>query len=137
MSSYKQMERPDRDQTKTKEAVEKFNDMIRAFPNSPLRQEAETHRQDALDRLARHEHLVARFYIKRRSFNAAVHRLNYLIDTYPNYGERASVFYDLGQTLSRLGREGEARLYFERVLSEFPKSEYAERARRRLGETKA
>ena len=46
-------------------------------------------------------------------------------------------FYDLGTALSRLGRTGEARLYFERVVSEFPKSEYAERAKRRLNESKA
>ena len=32
MCSFKQMERPDRDQAKTKEAVEKFDDMLRAHP---------------------------------------------------------------------------------------------------------
>lgn len=137
MCSFRQMEKPDRDQAKTFEAIEKFDDMLRTYPNSKLRPEAETRRNEALDRLAKHEHLVARFYMKRKSWNAAVQRLNFLIDTYPNYSDRAAVFYDLGATLSRLGRKGEARLYFERVVSEFPKSEYAEPARRRLAETKA
>jgi outer membrane protein assembly factor BamD len=137
MCSFRQMERPDRDQTKTFEALEKFDDMLRTYPNSKLRPEAEAKRQEALDRLAKHEHLVARFYMKRKSWNAAVQRLNFLIDTYPNYNERAAVFYDLGAALTRLGRKGEARLYFERVVSEFPQSEYAEPARRRLAETKA
>ncbi len=137
MCSFKQMERPDRDQQKTREAVEKLSDMLRAHPNSPLKAEAEARRQDALDRLARHEHLVARFYMKRGSNNSAVQRLNYLIDTYANYNDRAGAFYDLGNALSRLGRDGEARLYFERVVSEFPKSDYAEPAKRRLGELKA
>jgi len=137
MCSFRQMEKPDRDQAKTFEAVEKFNEMLRTYPNSQLRAEAEVKRQEAMDRLAKHEHLVARFYMKRRSWNAAVQRLNFLIDTYPNYNNRAAVFYDLGAALTRLGRKGEARLYFERVVSEFPKSEYAEPARRRLAETKA
>ena len=137
MVSYQQMERPDRDQAKTKEAVEKFNDMLRGHPNSPLKAEAEAKRQDALDRLARHEHLIARYYIKRGSNLSAVQRLNYLIDTYANYNDRAGAFYDLGTALKRLGRDGEARLYFERVLSEFPKSSYAEPAKRRLSELKA
>ncbi len=137
MCSFRQMEKPDRDQAKTFEAIEKFDDMLRTHPNSKLRPEAETRRNEALDRLAKHEHLVARFYMKRKSWNAAVQRLNFLIDRYPNYSDRAAVFYDLGATLSRLGRKGEARLYFERVVSEFPKSEYAEPARRRLAETKA
>ena len=137
MVSYKQMEKPDRDQQKTREAVEKFNDMLRAFPRSPLRPEAEARLQDARDRLARHEHIVARFYMKRRSYPAAVQRLNYLIDTYPNYEERDAVFFDLGTALAALGRKGEARLYFERVVSEFPNSSYAQRAKRRLDEIKA
>jgi outer membrane protein assembly factor BamD len=137
MCSFKQMERPDRDQQKTREAVEKLNDMLRAHPNSPLKAEAEARRQDALDRLARHEHLVARYYMKRGSHLSAVQRLNYLIDTYTNYNDRAGAFYDLGNALSHLGRDGEARLYFERVLTEFPKSDYAEPAKRRLSELKA
>jgi outer membrane protein assembly factor BamD len=137
MSSYKQMEKPDRDQQRTREALQKFDDMLRTYPNSPMRAEAETKRQEVLDRLAKHEHIVARFYMKRGSWPAAVQRLNFLIDTYPNYNERDAAFFDLGTALHKLGRNGEARLYFERVVSEFPKSEYAERARRHLNDTKA
>ncbi len=137
MVSYKQMEKPDRDQQKTREAVEKFNDMIKAYPRSPLRPDAERRLQDAQDRLAKHEHLVARFYMKRRSWTAAVQRLNYLIDTFPAYAERDAAFYDLGTSLAALGRKGEARLYFERVVSEFPKSSYFEKAKRRLDDIKA
>ena len=134
MCSFKQMEKPDRDQAKTREAVEKFNDMIKTFPNSLLKAEAEGKRQEALDRLARHEHIVAKFYIKRGSFNAALQRLNFLIDTYPHYYDRAGAFFDLGSALSEMGRKGEARLYFERIVSEFPQSDYADRAKRKLGE---
>ncbi len=137
MCSFRQMEKPDRDQQKTREAVEKFDDMLRAHPKSALKGEAEARRLDAVNRLARHEHLVARFYIKRGSNASAVQRLNYLIDTYANYNDRAGAFYDLGNALSRLGRQGEARLYFERVISEFPQSEYAEPSKRRLSNIKA
>ena len=136
MISYKQMEKPDRDQQKTREAVDKFQDMIRAFPKSPLRPEADRRLQDVLDRLASHEHIVARFYIKRHSYLAAVQRLNGMIEQYPNYRDRAGVFYDLGTALSGLGRKAEARLYYERVISEFPKSEYADKAKRRLDSMK-
>jgi outer membrane protein assembly factor BamD len=137
MVSYQQMERPDRDQAKTKEAVEKFNDMIRAYPRSPLRAEAEKRLQDAQDRLAKHEHVIAHYYIKRRSSTAAVQRLNYLIDTFPKYPNRAGAFFDLATALDNLGRKGEARLYYERVLTEFPKSDYASRAKKKLDQTKA
>lgn len=137
MISYKQMERPDRDQQKTREAVEKFGDMIRAFPNSSLRPEADKRLQEVVDRLAQHEHIVARFYIKRKSYTAAVQRLNSMVEQYPNYRDRAGVFYDLGRALSGLGRNAEARLYYERVISEFPKSDYAAQAKQRLTSLKA
>jgi len=136
MISYKQMEKPDRDQQKTREALEKFQDMIRAYPKSSLRPEADRRLQDVVDRLAGHEHIIARFYIKRRSYLAAVQRLNGMIEQYPNYRDRAGVFFDLGTALSGLGRKAEARLYYERVISEFPKSDYAVQAKRRLGSMK-
>ncbi len=134
--AFKQMERPDRDQAKTKEAIDKFNEMIRTYPKSELRPEAEKNLAEALDRLAKHEHIVARYYMKRKSFNAAVQRLNYLVEQYPNYHDRDGVFYDLATSLDHLGRTGEARLYYERVVSEFPKSDYASKAQKRLAQLK-
>lgn len=137
MCSYKQMERPDRDQQKTREALDKFNDALKTFPRSPLRPDMDKRQQDVLDRLARHDHIIARYYIKRRSFNAALQRLNNVVESYPNYHERDGVFFDLGSALSGLGRTAEARLYFERVLAEFPRSVYAVKAKQKLGSMKA
>jgi outer membrane protein assembly factor BamD len=136
MCSYEQMEKPDRDQQKTREALDKFNDMINTFPRSPLAAEATKRRRDVLDRMAKHDHIVARYYIKRHSWTAAVSRLNSIVEKYPDYVDRAAVFYDLGTSLSGLGRNAEARLYYERVISEFPKSDYADRAKRRLDQLK-
>jgi outer membrane protein assembly factor BamD len=137
MVSYKQMEKPDRDQQKTREAVEKFNEMLRAHPRSQYRPDAEKRLQESLDRLAKHELIVAKYYMKRGSFNAAIQRLNFLTETYPNFAEKDAVFFELGTALAESGRAGEARLYFERVVVEFPQSEYAERAKKRLEQMKA
>lgn len=137
MVSYKQMERPDRDQTKTRETVDKFREMLTAFPNSKHRPEAEERLQEALDRLAKHEHIVARFYMHRGNYEAAITRLNGIVDTYPQYAERDATFYDLGSALQSLGRTGEARLYYERVVAEFPESDLANRAKEKLQDLQA
>lgn len=137
MVAFKQMERPDRDQTKTREAIDKFKEMIAAYPNSTLRPEAEARMQEAIDRLARHDHLVASFYLRRGNPRAALGRLNYLVDTYPNYDNRDEVFFDLGRALEGLGREAEARLYYERVMAEYPDSEWAGKAREKLEDLSA
>lgn len=136
MCSYKQMERPDRDQQKTREALEKFGDVLKTYPKSPLRPEMDRRMQDVLDRLARHDHIIARYYIKRRSYNAAVQRLNGIVELYPNYRDRDGVFFDLGSALSGLGRTAEARLYYERVVTEYPLSSYANKAKHKLGNMK-
>ncbi len=133
MVAFKQMERPDRDQTKTFEAIDKLSEMLAAYPNSPLRPEAEKKLQEGRDRLARHDHLVAAFYLKSGNPRAALGRLNNLVEEFPNYARRAEVFYDLGRALEALGRGGEAKLYYERVVSEYPDSEWAPRAKEKLG----
>jgi outer membrane protein assembly factor BamD len=130
--SQKQMERSDRDQTKTREAVQKYREMLTAYPNSKYREEAEKRMNEALDRLARHERQVATFYMRRGNYEAAVARLNAIVDQYPNYNERDGTFFDLATALQKLGRKGEARLYYERVVAEFPKSEYAGKAKQKL-----
>jgi outer membrane protein assembly factor BamD len=136
MCSYKQMERPDRDQQKTREALDKFSDAVKTYPKSPLRPDMDKRMQDVLDRLAKHDHIIADYYIKRRSYNAAVQRLNGIVELYPNYRERDGVFFDLATALSGLGRTAEARLYYERVVSEFPQSTYAGKAKQKLGNMK-
>jgi outer membrane protein assembly factor BamD len=136
MVSFKQMGRPDRDQAKTKEAADKLNEMIKAYPKSKYRPEAEQRLQQASDRLAKHEHLIARFYMKRGQYSAAISRLNGIVENYPNYSGRDATFYDLARSLDAMGRKAEARLYYERVLSEFPQSPYAKEARTRLDQIK-
>src|SRR5947209_5929386 len=136
MCSYKQMERPDRDQQKTREALDKFTDVLKTFPRSPLRPEMDKRLQDVLDRLAKHDHIIARYYIKRHSYNSAVQRLNGIVTLYPNYRERDGVFFDLATALSGLGRTAEARLYYDRVVTEYPRSPYAGKAKQKLGTMK-
>jgi outer membrane protein assembly factor BamD len=133
--SAAQMGRSDRDQTKTREAVEKYQDMLAAYPNSKYREEAEEGLNAALDRLAKHELIVAQFYIQRANYGAAIERLNTIVDTYPNYSERDAAFFHLAVALEKMGRKGEAQLYYERVVSEFPSSNWAARAKDRLAET--
>jgi outer membrane protein assembly factor BamD len=130
--SFRQISRPERDQTKTREAIQKLQEMIAAFPNSSYRPEAEEKLKIALDRLARHEHRVAQFYIQRRNWDAAVARLNTIVDQYPDYTARDEMFFDFGRALESAGRKGEARLYYERVVAEFSGNPIASRAKERL-----
>lgn len=130
--SFQEMESPERDQTKTREAVQKLQEMISLYPDSEYRPEAEEKLREAMDRLARAEHLVARFYMHRDKWEASISRLNYLLENYPRYSDRDEAFYDLAVSLDGLGRDGEARLWLERVISEFPESDVTGKAKEML-----
>jgi outer membrane protein assembly factor BamD len=130
--AYKQMEKPDRDQTKTREAIQKYKEMIQLYPASSYRPEAEARLQEAMDSLAEHERLVAEFYLKRGDYKAALPRLELLLAEFPKFSKMDQVFYQLGVVLAGLGREGEARLYFDRVIIEYPDSKIASKAREEL-----
>jgi len=130
--AYEQMEKPDRDQSKTREAIQKYREMIQLYPQSSYRAEAEQRLGEALDSLAEHERLVAAFYLKRGDYKAALPRLEGLLEDFPQFSKKDLVFYDMGRTLAGLGREGEAKLYFDRVLVEFPDSDAADDARKQI-----
>lgn len=130
--AYEQMERPDRDQSKTREAIQKYREMLQLYPASQYRPQAEERLKEALDSLAEHERLVAAFYLKRGDYKAALPRLEGLLAQFPDFSRKDLVFYQLGQALAGLGREGEARLYFDRILVEFPESEVSRDARQEL-----
>jgi outer membrane protein assembly factor BamD len=130
--AYEQMEKPDRDQSKTREAIQKYREMLQLYPSSQYRGEAEQRLQEALDSLAEHERLIAAFYLKRGDYKAALPRLEGLLEDFPEFAKKDEVFYHMGQALAGLGREGEARLYFDRVLVEFPESKVADDARKEL-----
>lgn len=135
--AFLQMEKPDRDQTRTREAIQKYKEMLTLYPASPYRPEAETNLRKAYDNLGQHEQSVARFYMKRSDYVAALPRLEGVLRDYPEYSKRADLFYDLGVTLAGLGRAPEARLYLERVITEFPDAEAAGESKKMLGKLPA
>lgn len=79
---------------------------------------------------------VAQFYLlghTRGGLNGAINRLKLAYNNYPHFSKRAEVIYMLGDLSMRSGKEEEARKYYRSVVSEFPKSNYAEIARQKLG----
>ncbi len=130
--AFLQMEKADRDQTRTKEAIQKYKEMLTLYPASQHRAEAEEKLRRAYDNLAQHEQSVGRFYIKRADFGAALPRLEGVLRDYPAYSKKGELYFDLGVALTGLGRAGEARLYFERVITEFPEGKAAEESKKRL-----
>jgi outer membrane protein assembly factor BamD len=125
----KETERPDRDQTATKEAINQYRALIREYPTSGFSGAARERLRVLSDLLAEHEFAVGYFYMRKGAPAAALSRFTDLEQRYPEYGGRDKLFFYSARVLERLGRSEEAGRYYSKLVSEFPDSEYARKAK--------
>jgi outer membrane protein assembly factor BamD len=133
----KEHEKPDRDQTSTREAAEQYQALIREFPDSIYVSQARERIRRLADLLAEHEFAVGYFYMRKGSPGAALGRFTALEERFPEYSGRDKLFFYSAKVLKDLGRGQEAERYLARLIAEYPASEYAKKAKGKGGRTKA
>lgn len=127
------IERPDRDQTTTREAREAFEEVLRLYPTSPYADTARERIAELDNHLAEHELTVGRFYLRFGLPRSAVSRLEYLLENYPEFPRRDEALYHLGLARQRMRQPDEAREVFDQLRAEFPNSSYVDQIPRREG----
>lgn len=132
----KEHEKPDRDQTATREALEQYQALLREYPDSTFSAAARERIRRLADLLAEHEFGVGYFYMRKGASGAALARFISLEQRFPEYAGRAKLFFYEAEVLRRLGRTEEAARYLARLREEFPDSEYAKRIRGKNGKTR-
>lgn len=130
----KEIERPDRDQTSTREAIDQYRALIREYPTTGFSGAARERIRVLSDLLAEHEFSVGFFYMRKGAPTAALARFTELEQRYPEYGARDKLLFYSARVLEKLGRREEAERYYGRVITEFPDSEFARKARSARGE---
>lgn len=135
MCSVKQIASPTRDQAETKVALDDFAEIEKRWPNSLFAQAAKQFIAKGRDALAEHEFVVGNFYRKKRDFDAAIGRFRLVLDGYPHYGGRDKVIYWLGWTLLKGEDPAEGRVYLDEVVTDYPKSKFADDAKKLLAES--
>lgn len=78
------IDRADRDSTGVRAAFRDYQQLIKRFPNSDYAPDARARALKLKHQLARHELAIARYYIKREAYIAAVNRGKYIIETFPD-----------------------------------------------------
>ena len=139
MVYFNQMRRPERDQTETRSAVAEFETFVEQyaeFAAPGLLAEARARLRDARDRLSDSNFLVGRFYYRLSYYPGAIDRFREILDEDPGYTRRDAVYFHLADSLATINREPEALPLFERLVSEFPATEYLEDASLRIAELK-
>ncbi|MBV9157144.1 MAG: outer membrane protein assembly factor BamD [Acidobacteriaceae bacterium] len=131
---YKQMEKSDRDWSQTLRAEEECRTLLVQFPNSKFAPEAAQRLRNIDESLAQHEFVVGNFYYKREMNPAAANRLSALVDQYPLYSNAGEALYEAGEAYSKMGPRfrKQAGEMFARIVREYPLSNRADDAKRRL-----
>ncbi len=139
MVYFNQMRRPERDQTETRAAItefESFVELYSEFADPQLLAEARMRLREARDRLSDSNYLVGHFYYRLRYYPGAIDRFREILDDDPGYTRRDGVYFHLADALATTARGPEALPLFERLVSEFPATEYLEDANQRIAELK-
>lgn len=84
MTHYMRIDRIDRDTSGAVESIKAFNQLLRAYPDSPYSAEAKGRVASAREFLANHEFFVVDFYVRTEEYEQAKKRLGYLLAMYPD-----------------------------------------------------
>ena len=99
---YQQMEKPDRDYNNTQRAEQEYRKMINMFPDSTLVPRAKQKLRDVQEVLAERETDIGLFYETRDNHNAAIARLETVVDTYPLYSKSDQALIGIGDAYAGL-----------------------------------
>jgi outer membrane protein assembly factor BamD len=93
---FRQMDKPDRDYSKTVQAEQEYRLMLQQFPDSPLVPQARQRLREVQETLASREADIASFYSGRGNMMASIARYQTVVDSYPLYSHTDEVLIALG-----------------------------------------
>ena len=137
-AEMRQMGLSDRDISHAKKAEQRLKVLLQQYPKSPLRATVEARLREVQENLAMHNLLIARFYYDvkystgKGGLKGAQSRLKEITDKYPCFSFNDEVFYRLASTYQAEEEPDEAARYYQKLVQEFPDSEFNEKAREQL-----
>ena len=130
---------PDRDATHAKRAEVRLKALMQNYPNSFLRPDAQQRLNEVQNNLGMHNLDVANYYYtlsidqKKGGLKGAQSRYREVIDKYPNFCNTDEVYFKLANTYLIEEETDQAARYFQQIVSDYPNSEYVDKAKEQLG----
>lgn len=125
---YQQASPANRDQTNTKKALAKLEEVSARFPNSPEAAQADGLWRKLRTRLAHHVFGIGDFYMKHQEYESAASRYRMVLDQFPGLGLDAEALYKLGVCYQKMNREADATHIFQVILENYKGSQIADAA---------
>lgn len=132
MCYFKQIKKPERDQTNTFTAIKAFDALIQQYPGTPEADEAKKKIDECRQTLARHFYLIGYYNYLMKSFPGAIARFKQVMDEYPDFNANDKLFYYTGKTYMATEDYDSALSFFQRLVASHAKSRYAKKAQRQI-----
>ncbi|HEY5056659.1 MAG TPA: outer membrane protein assembly factor BamD [Acidobacteriaceae bacterium] len=148
---FRQMDKPDRDYSKTQQAEQEYRLMLQQFPDSPLVPQAKQRLREVQEAMAFREAEIAEFYASHQNSSAAIARYQTIVDSYPLYSRMDEVLVGMGDQYAAMANnlraarlpedaksrllkiyDGDAQAAYDKVVLEHSASAHVEDARDRL-----
>ena len=130
MSYFKRIKTPDVSFTIAQKALAEFEKLQREYPRNPYMDVTESRIKSCKRVLAEHEFYVGEFYFKKGSFQAAIQRLQALLDTYPGSIKESEALYYIGISYENLGQRDNAITTLTTLIHKFPATELSNEAKK-------
>jgi len=137
MTHFRQMRAAPRDQSETRDAIKEFQTFVVRYPDSKLLPEVKAKLRDAQDRVAESDYLVGMFYYRQKWYVGSIDRFASLLKNDPEFTSRDNVYFYLAESYVKSNRQAQALPLYEKLVSEFQKSEHLQDAQKRIAELKA
>jgi outer membrane protein assembly factor BamD len=119
----------ERDQAVNVDAYKELSSFVKDYPTGKYAEQARYMLVVVTGRLVRHELYVARYYLRRDEFKAAVWRTQFALKTYDGSGLEPEAMVLLGETYLKMHQRADARSAFSEVLAKYPTSALSTSAR--------
>jgi outer membrane assembly lipoprotein YfiO len=137
-SEMRQIGLPDRDSTHARKAEQRLRALLQQYPDTLLKPLVEQRLAEVQDNLGLHNLYIANYYYKQSvdykkgGLKGAQSRYREILQKYPNFSFMDEALYKLAVTYMIEEETDQAARYFQQIVTDYPNSEYVEKARKQL-----
>lgn len=137
-SEMRQMGFADRDVSRARKAEQRLKALLQQYPQTTLRPAVEQRLMEVQENLAMHNMKIGEYYLNwkyktnGRGLKGAQSRFLENVEKYPNFSHLDKNLFLLAYTFQEEEEPDEAAKYYQRVVRDFPDSEFAIKAKEQL-----
>jgi outer membrane protein assembly factor BamD len=132
MVYFGQIEGAERGYGGAAKALAEFEKLKKDFPRNPYKDIIEIRIEYCRNVMADYEYLVGDYYLKKKSYTAAIDRFETVMKKYPEYKKEDTILLKLGIAYKGVGQKVRAESFLNRLLEKYPTSPLSKEAKKEL-----